>query len=103
MVLNHIRHRSTVVNECVKMTRISHEELKEFKYLSPPYRSPNIVSVIKSRRLKWSGHVARLEDCRSVFKILTGTPAGKRPLERSRGDNIRMDLKKNTRNWVYLT
>ena len=43
------------------------------------YRSPNIVRVIKSRRLRWAGHVARMEEGRSVFKILTGKPTGKRP------------------------
>ena len=42
------------------------------------YRSPNIVRLIKSRRLRWAGHVARLEDGRSPFKILTGKPTGKR-------------------------
>ena len=41
------------------------------------YRSPNIVRVIKSRRLKWAGHVARMEEGRSAFKILTGKPTGK--------------------------
>ena len=46
------------------------------------YRSTNTVRVIKSRRLRWMGHVARMEEGRSVFKILTGTPAGKRPLGR---------------------
>ena len=65
------------------------------------YRSPNIVRVIKSRRLRWAGQG------RSAFKILTGTPTGKRPLGRSRHrweDNITMDLKEigvNTRNWVH--
>ena len=56
------------------------------------YRSPNIVRVIKSRRLRWAGHVARIEEGRRAFKILTGRPAGKRPLGRPRGrweDNIR--------------
>ena len=51
------------------------------------------MSVIKSRR--WVGHVARVEEGRSAFKILTGKPTGKRPLERSMRrweDNIRMDL-----------
>ena len=43
------------------------------------YRSPNIVRVVKSRRLRWAGHVARMEEDMSAFKILTGT--GKRPLE----------------------
>jgi len=38
------------------------------------YRSPNIVRVIKSRRLRQAGHVARMEEGRSVFKILTGKP-----------------------------
>ena len=59
------------------------------------YRSPNIVRVIKSRRLRWEGHVARTEEGRSAFKILTGKPTGRRPLGRPRRrweDNIRMDL-----------
>ena len=56
---------------------------------------PNIVRVIKSRRLRWAGHVARMEEGRSAFKILTGKPTGKRPLGSSRRrweDNIRIDL-----------
>ena len=56
------------------------------------YRSPNIVRVIKSRRLRWAGYVARMEEVRSAFKIF----AGKRPLGRPRRrweDNIRI-LKK---------
>ena len=70
------------------------------------YFSPNIVRVIKSRTLRWAGHVARMEEGRSAFKILTGKPTGKRPLARPRRrweDNIRINLKKigiNTRNWV---
>ena len=70
------------------------------------YRSPNIVRVIKSRRLRWAGHVARMEEGWSAFKILTGTPAGKCPLRRPRriwDDNIRMDLEEigiNAGNWV---
>ena len=62
--------------------------------------------LIKARRLRWTGHVARVEEDRSAFKILTDTPAGKRPLGRPRrtwGENIRMNLKEigiNTRNWV---
>ena len=50
------------------------------------YRSHNTVRIIKSRRLRWAGHVARMEECRSAFKILTGTTAGKRPLGRPRQD-----------------
>ena len=41
------------------------------------YRSPNIVRVIKSRRLRWAGHVARMDDGRSAFKILTGKLLGR--------------------------
>ena len=41
------------------------------------YRSPNIVRVIKSRRLRWASHVAGMEEGRSAFKIITGTPTGK--------------------------
>jgi len=51
--------------------------------------------VIKSRRLRWTVHVARMEEGRSAFKILTGKPSGKRPLGRPRRrwvDNIIMDL-----------
>ena len=59
------------------------------------YRSLNIVRVIKSRRLRWAGHVVRMEEGRSASKILTGKPIGERPLGRPRRrweDNIRMDL-----------
>ena len=41
------------------------------------YRSPNIVRVINTRRFRWAGHVARMEEGRSDFKILTGKPTGK--------------------------
>ena len=69
-------------------------------------RSPNIVRVIKSIRLRWAEHVARMEEGRSAFKILTGKPTGKRPFGRSRRrweDSISMNLKEigiSTRNWV---
>ena len=62
--------------------------------------------MIKSIRLRWAGHVARMEEGRSVFKILTGKPTGNRPLGRPRlgwEDNIRMDLEEigiNSGNWV---
>ena len=57
----------------------------------------NMVRVIKSRRLRWVGHVARTEEGRTAFKILTGKSTGNRPLGRPRRrweDNIIMDLKK---------
>ena len=68
------------------------------------YRSPNIVRVIKSRKLRW--HLARMEEGRSVFKIWTGKPTGKRALGRPRRrweGNIRIDLEEigiNAGNWV---
>ena len=70
------------------------------------YHSANIIRVIKSRRLRWVAHVARMEEGRSAFKILTSEPTGKRPLGRPRRrweGNIRMVLKEisiSTRNWV---
>ena len=62
------------------------------------YHLPNIVTVIKSRKLRWTGHVARMKEGRGALKLLTGTPAGKRPLGRPRRkweDNIthRWDIK----------
>ena len=59
------------------------------------YSSPNIVRVIKSRRMRWAGHVARMGEERGAYKVLVGKPEGKRPLGRPRRrwvDNIRMDL-----------
>ena len=56
--------------------RLHNEELHSL------YRSPNIVRVIKCRRLRWAGHIARMEEDRSAFKMLTGIPAGKRLLGR---------------------
>ena len=62
--------------------------------------------MIKSRRLRWAGHLTRIEEGRSAFKILTGTPTRNRPSGRPRcrsEDDIRMDLKEigiNTRNLV---
>ena len=52
--------------------------------------------VIKSRRIRWAGHVARMGEERGVCRVLVGKPEGKRPLERPRRrwvDNIRMDLR----------
>ena len=59
------------------------------------YYSPNIVRVIKSRRLRWAGYVARIEEGRSGLKILTSAHTGKRPLgkPRRRWEGNRMDLK----------
>ena len=65
---------------------------------------PQLVTVIKSRRLRWACHVARMEESRNPFKILTGKPTGKRPLGRK--SNVRTYLNEigiNNRSWVDST
>jgi hypothetical protein len=60
------------------------------------YCLPNIVRVVKSRRMRWAGHVACMGEDRGVHRVLVGKREGKRPLGRPRhrwGDNIKMDLK----------
>jgi hypothetical protein len=59
------------------------------------YSSPSIIRIIKSRRIRWAGHVARMGEKRNAYRLLVGKPEGKRPLGRPRRrwvDNIRMDL-----------
>ena len=59
------------------------------------YSLPNIVRVVKSRRMRWAGHVVRMGEDRVVYRMLVGKPEGKRPLGRPRRrweDNIKMDL-----------
>jgi hypothetical protein len=59
------------------------------------YCSPNIVWMIKSRRMRWAGHVTHMGDRRGIFRVLVEKPEGKRSLGRARSrweDNIKMDL-----------
>jgi hypothetical protein len=76
--------------------------------LHSPYSSPNIVRVIKSRRMRWAGHVARRGEGRGVYRVLVGRPKGKRPLGRPRrrwDDNIKMYLREigiDGANWIQL-
>jgi hypothetical protein len=68
---------------------IHHEELRNL------YSSPNMIRMIKSRRMRWAGHVARMGETRNAYRILVGKSEGKRPLRRPRCrwvDNIKMDL-----------
>ena len=64
--------------------------------------------VIKSRRMRWAGHAARMEEWRVVHKVLAGKPEGKRPLGRPRHryeDNIKMNIQevgKGCRDWMEL-
>ena len=63
--------------------------------LNDLYSSPSIVRVIKSRRMRWAGHVARMGEERGVYTVLLGKPEGRRPVGRPRRrwvDNITMDL-----------
>ena len=63
--------------------------------LNDPYYSPNIVWVIKTRRMGWAEHVARMGEERWAYRVLVGKPEGKRQLGRPRlrcVNNIRMDL-----------
>ena len=87
-------------NENGDWRRPHNEELRSL------YRSPKIVWMIKSKRLSWARHVARLGEGRRACEILAGKPTEKRPIRspwHRWEDNIRMDLKEigvNTRNWV---
>jgi hypothetical protein len=69
--------------------KLHNEELNDLYYL------PNIVRVVKSRRMRWASHVARMGEERGVHRVLVGKPDGKSPLGRPRRrleDNIKMDL-----------
>ena len=69
--------------------KLHNEELNDL------YCSPNIVRVIKSRRMRWAGHVARMKERRDLCRVLVAKPEGKRPLGRPRrrwDDNNKMDL-----------
>jgi hypothetical protein len=69
--------------------KLHNEELRDL------YSSLNIIRIIKSRRMRWAGHVARMGEKRNAYRLLVGKPEGKRPLGRLRRRwvyNIRMDL-----------
>jgi hypothetical protein len=57
--------------------------------------------MIRSRRIRWTGHVARIVEKRNAFRILVGKPEGKRPRRRW-VDNIKMDLSCGDMDWIYL-
>ena len=66
------------------------------------YSSPNIIRNLKSRRLRWAGHVARMEQFRNTYRVLVGKPESKRPLGRPRRrweDNIKIGLREGVCSW----
>jgi transcription termination factor 2 len=73
------------------------------------YSAPSIIRMIKSRRMRWAGHVARMGEKRNAYRILLGKAEGKRPLGRLRRrwvDNIKMDLREigwDGMDWIDLT
>ncbi|KAJ4428255.1 hypothetical protein ANN_24272 [Periplaneta americana] len=72
------------------------------------YSSPDIIRNIKSRHLRWAGHVARMDESRNAHRVIVGRPEGKRPLGRPRRlweDSIKMDLREmgcDDRDWINL-
>jgi hypothetical protein len=69
--------------------KLHNEELRDL------YSSPSIIRIIKSRRMRWVGHVARMVETKNSYRLLVGKSEGKRPLGRPRRrwvDNIGMDL-----------
>ena len=94
------RRREKVTGE---WRRLHNEELNDL------YSSPNIVRVIKSRRMRWAGHVARMGEERGVYRVLVGKPEGKRPLGRPRRrwvNNNRIYLQEvgcGYMDWIGLT
>jgi len=83
--------------------KLHNEELRDL------YSLLNIVRVVKSRRMRWAGHVAHMGEGKGVHRVLVGKPEGKRPLGRPRRrweDNIKMDLRKwegVETGWSWLT
>jgi hypothetical protein len=78
------------------MTRLQFNSLKLAKIFHNLYSSPSIIRIIKSRRMRWAGHVARMGENRNVYRILVGKPEGKKLLGRPRCrwmDNIKMYLR----------
>jgi hypothetical protein len=69
--------------------KLHNEELRDL------YSSPSIIRIIKLKRMRWEGHVARMGEKSKAYRLLVGKPEGKRPLGRPRRrwvNNIRMDL-----------
>jgi hypothetical protein len=83
--------------------KLHNEELRDL------YSSPSIVRIIKSKRMRWAGHVARMAEKRNAYRLLVGKPEGKRPQGRPRRrwvDNIKVNLLEigwSGVDWIGLT
>jgi hypothetical protein len=92
----------------LKGRKMDHGEKMHNDELRNLYSSPNIIRVIKSRRLRWAGHGAPMGEGGGVYRVLVGRPGGKRPLGRPRRrweDNVKLDLREigmDGANWVRL-
>jgi hypothetical protein len=77
-------------DEMVRWRKLHNEKLRNL------YSPPSIIRTIRSRRMRWAGHVARIVATRNAYRILVGMPEGKRPLGRTRRrwvHNIKMGLR----------
>jgi len=85
-----------------KWRKLHTEELTDL------YSLPNIVRVVKSRKMRWAGHVARMGEGRGVYRVLVGKPEGEIPMGRPRSrweDNIKMDFQEvrgSREDWMEL-
>jgi hypothetical protein len=102
LALRSLEHVGPLELEQVKHVALHNEELRDL------YSSPSIIRIIKSSRMRWAGHVARMGEKRNAYRLLVGNPEGKRLLGRPRRrwvDNIRMDLGEigwGDVNWIGL-
>ena len=102
-ILNSFEHVCHTYVYIISAQRKLHNE-----ELSDLYSLPNIVHVVKSRRMRWAGHVARMGEERGVHRVLVGKPEGKRPLGRPRRrweNNTNMDLQEvgcGGMDWIEL-
>ena len=89
--------KSTMEDDICQETEVyANLSYRDNEELNDLYSLPNIVRVVKSRRMRWAGHVARMVENRGVYRVLVRKPEGKRPLGRPRRrweDNIKMDLR----------
>jgi hypothetical protein len=92
----------------LKGRKMDHGQKLHNDELHDLYSLQNIVRVIKSRRMRWARHVARMGEGKGVYRVLVGRPEGKRPLGRPRHrweDNIKMDFREtgiDGVNWIWL-